>query len=126
SLFAPELSTKAMNRLLGLQLPCPTEQPFSCSATCRSGSTPGSQDCGAEAKKRLTQGDTITGGNCSNSAGPEPTCTASVNFCNVGNGTRGTISLTLNCNAPAPTPTPTPTTACLYVSGSNGFATDYG
>lgn len=102
TLFARMFSTTTIEPLAALQLPCPTVQPFSCVASCRAGSVPLTQDCGAEVKSRLSQGDTITGGNCSNSAGPEPSCSASVNFCNTGTGTRGTISVSLTCNAPPP------------------------
>lgn len=107
STFAP-VSAPAIGPLAALQLPCPTAQPLTCVATCRSGSSPSTQDCGAEVSKRLTSGDTLIGGSCSNSAGPEPSCSANGNFCNTGTGTRGTISLSLTCNEPAPEPTPTP------------------
>jgi len=107
SLFCPG-SVSTIGFLAALQLPCPTAQPLTCVATCRSGSSPTSQDCGAEVSKRLTSGDTLIGGSCSNSAGPEPSCSASGNFCNTGTGTRGTISVSLTCNEPPPPPPPPP------------------
>lgn len=84
------------------QLPCPQAQPLTCTASCRSGSLPTTQDCGAEVRARMAQNDIIIGGNCSNSAGPEPSCSASANTCNTDNGVRATISVSLTCNAPPP------------------------
>jgi hypothetical protein len=81
------------------QLPCPQAQPLTCVASCRTGSSPSTQDCAAEVKSRMVMHDTIIGGSCSNSAGPEPTCSATANTCNTDTGVRATISLSLTCSA---------------------------
>jgi len=110
SLFAPR-SASGINPLAGLQLPCPGAQPLTCVATCAPGSSPAAQDCAAEVTKRLQPDDTLNGGNCSNSPGPEPSCSASGNFCNSKTGTRGTISVSLVCN-PVPPPPSAPPDGC--------------
>jgi hypothetical protein len=110
ALFAAR-SASVINPLAGLQLPCPSAQPLTCVASCAAGSSPAAQDCAAEITKRLQPDDTINSGSCNNSSGPEPTCSASGNFCNSKTGTRGTISVSLVCN-PVPPPPPAPPDGC--------------
>lgn len=105
SLFAAR-SAPVINPLAALQLPCPSAQPLTCQVTCAPGSSPPVQDCAAEVTRRLEPDDTINGGSCSNSAGPEPNCSASGNFCNTKTGVRGTISVSLVCNPVPPPPQP--------------------
>jgi hypothetical protein len=103
SFFAPR-SVSATGPLAALQLPCPTAQPQSCVASCRAGSNPTTKDCAAELASHKGTDEIIIGGSCSNSAGPEPSCSASANFCNTTNGNRNTISTSLTCSAPPPPP----------------------
>lgn len=110
ALFAAR-SASVINPLAALQLPCPSAQPLTCVASCAAGSSPAAQDCAAEITKRLQPDDTINSGSCNNSSGPEPTCSASGNFCNSKTGTRGTISVSLVCN-PVPPPPPAPPDGC--------------
>jgi len=101
SFFAvPSASASAASPLAGLQLPCPTEQPQSCSVNCRTGTNPLSRDCTAELVARKVQEDIIIGGTCSNDPGPEPNCNASLNLCNKITGVKVTISVKLTCNPP--------------------------
>ncbi len=89
---------------------CPAEQPFTCVANCPSGSSPTTQDCAAEIKKRLSQGDRIISNSCNISQQTPGGCSASATSCNTSTGVQVSLSVSLNCNAaPTPTPTPTPT-----------------
>jgi hypothetical protein len=90
---------------------CPPEQPFTCIANCPSGSSPATQDCASEIKKRLTAGDRIISNSCTINAATPGGCSGSATACNSGTGVQVSLSVTLNCN-PAPTPTP--------VSGGGG------
>ena len=84
---------------------CPSEQPFTCIANCPSGSSPATQDCASEIKKRLTAGDRIISNSCSINPATPGGCSGSATACNSGTGVQVSLSVTLNCN-PAPTPTP--------------------
>lgn len=97
------------------QAPCGQAQPTICVANCPTGSSPGTVDCGAEARSLL--GERIPTDVTCNLKTIDPTpgstnpggCTETVNWCNSSNGATGSFTVNMNCNAvPVPTPTPTP------------------
>jgi hypothetical protein len=95
---------------------CPPEQPFTCVANCPSGSTPTTQDCAAEIKRRLTTGDVIISNSCTINPATPGGCNGNATSCNNTSGVQVSYSVTLACNA-APTPTPAP------AGGSSSCAT---
>jgi hypothetical protein len=109
SLFAAHASS-IVNPLdsLSFELPCPTEQPITCTANCASGANPASVNCAAEVLSRIntSNGDRIVGSSCDI---PGTSCTATGTFCNTNSGVTGTVQVTLTCPEPQPSPTPTPT-----------------
>lgn len=62
---------------------CTAETPYTCSATCPSGSTPQSVNCGDVLKSRLNQGEIIISSTCTsgNTVGQNGGCTGSITGC---------------------------------------------
>ena len=97
------------------QAPCGQAQPTICVANCPTGSSPGTVDCGAEARSLL--GERIPTAVTCNLKTIDPTpgstnpggCTETLDWCNSSTGATGSFTVNMNCNAvPVPTPTPTP------------------
>lgn len=105
--FVRTFWTSTPARLLTQQSSCPPEQPFTCVANCPSGSSPTTQDCAAEIKRRLSLGDRIVNNSCTINQATPGGCSGNATSCNTGTGVQVSYSVTLNCN-PAPTPTPAP------------------
>jgi hypothetical protein len=100
SLWMPAPSALAL-----LQLPCPAEQPLTCSVNCALGTVPGSRNCGADAKAALPSGDIVIGQTGCNNTGTgafgQPTCVVAYNVCrSTHNGDRYSTTYTATCNPP--------------------------
>jgi hypothetical protein len=97
--------TPAPSALAALQLPCPSEQPLTCSVNCNSGTSPATRNCGADAKSILPTGDIAIGQTACNNTGTgaygQPSCVISYNVCrSTNNGDRYSTTYTSVCNPP--------------------------
>ncbi len=97
----PAFTLSLARRPAVLQLPCPQEQPLTCTVNCPSNSSPVTQDCAAEIRRRLAVGDRIISGSCTINSSGNGGCSANATSSNPSNGVRVTYSVTLNCNAPS-------------------------
>jgi hypothetical protein len=100
----PYISSAARSeKSIKLQTSCGPEQTVACTVNCQAGANPATQDCFAEAKRRLATNDIVTGGTCNiypNTSYSQPSCNITINWCNTQNGVTGSLTTQLNCTAP--------------------------